>query len=66
MLTRSKMPKYEVDINFDDASLAWKSNKKRLTNGTYVYICDHIFKNGNRCIKQRSNNSILCERHTQK
>ena len=29
---------YEVDIDFDDASKAWRANKKSIGNGQYVYI----------------------------
>jgi hypothetical protein len=30
--------KYEVNIDFDEASAAWKANKKSLGNGCYKYI----------------------------
>lgn len=29
---------YEVNIDFDEASAAWKANKKSLGNGCYKYI----------------------------
>ena len=29
---------YEVNIDFDDASKAWRANKKSIGNGQYVYI----------------------------
>ena len=29
---------YEVDIDFDDASKAWRANKKSIGNGQYKYI----------------------------
>jgi hypothetical protein len=29
---------YEVDIDFDDASEAWRANKKSIGNGQYKYI----------------------------
>jgi hypothetical protein len=31
---------YEVNINFDESINAWNSNKKKLPNGMYVYICE--------------------------
>ena len=31
--------KYAVEIDFDDASIAWKENKKSTRNGCYKYIC---------------------------
>ena len=40
---------YDVDIDFDDAHDEWASNKKRGPNGTYVYICGRILKNGKKC-----------------
>jgi len=46
MQTRSQtrynsQSKYEVNIDFDDASVAWKANKKSIGNGVYKYICMH-------------------------
>ncbi len=32
----------EVNIDFDDAINAWRSNKKSLGNGHYKYICQVI------------------------
>jgi len=31
--------KYEINIDFDEASAAWKANKKSIGNGSYKYIC---------------------------
>ena len=43
-------PLYQkVDIDFDDSSRAWKSNKKSLGNGCYKYICIKITKTGKQC-----------------
>lgn len=33
-----RKPIYEVNIDFDDASRAWKANKKYLGDGTYRYL----------------------------
>lgn len=33
-----RKPSYEVNIDFDDASRAWKANKKYLGDGTYRYL----------------------------
>jgi len=43
MQTRSQtkyeaLTKYEVNIDFDGASKAWKANKKSIGNGQYKYI----------------------------
>ena len=44
-----KTPLYEVNIDFDEASEAWKSNKKYMGNGTYKYVCCGHYKNGKSC-----------------
>ena len=36
MATRSQ-PLYEVEIDFDEASRAWRANKRRLSDGNFVY-----------------------------
>ena len=50
--------KYEVNIDFDDASASWRQNKKSIGNGSYKYICTIFKKNqtmcGNSCYKQLS------------
>jgi hypothetical protein len=40
---------YEVNIDFDEASAAWRANKKPVGNGTFKYICCGITKMGNKC-----------------
>jgi len=30
---------YEVNIDFDGASEAWKANKSSIGNGSYKYVC---------------------------
>jgi len=47
---------YNVNIDFDDASAAWKLNKKSIGNGCYKYIC---IKCGNSCYNVLS----YCWRH---
>lgn len=54
MKTRSqtnalKTPLYEVKIDFDAASAAWKSNKKSIGNGSYKYVCCETTKKGSPC-----------------
>ena len=43
MKTRSqqtnKIQQFEVNIDFDDATKKWRSNKKSIGNGSYKYIC---------------------------
>jgi len=57
MITRSqsryeKKSLYKVDINFDEASDSWKSNKKSIGNGMYQYICCKLTKSGKICNKK--------------
>ena len=46
---RRRLPEYNVDIDFDEASTEWRRNKKQLTNGTFVYVCGITTKNGKPC-----------------
>jgi len=68
MNTRSKSTKktYEVNINFDEASEAWKSNKKYIGNGTYQYICHHKTVTGKDCKKKCLMDSNYCVVHKKK
>jgi hypothetical protein len=49
-------PLYEVHIDFDEASAAWKANKVSAGNGCYKYIekiCGVVMKNGNVCMREK-------------
>ena len=37
---------FEVNINFDEATKIWRSNKKSIGNGSFIYICGCLCKNG--------------------
>ena len=66
--TYKEMPKsiLEVNIDFDEAINAWRSNKKSIGNGHYKYICQVItpdknkicervcYKGTNKCWNHRS------------
>jgi hypothetical protein len=59
---------YEVDIDFDEASRAWRENKKIIKNGMFSYMktkknCCHIQDNGKKCKKKRIIDSEYCELH---
>ena len=54
----------EINIDFDDASNAWKQNKKYMGNGTYKYICPQMKKDGSKCGKSCYKNSDLCWHHS--
>jgi hypothetical protein len=68
MKTRSKTnceksALYEVNIDFDEASEAWKSNKKSIGNGSYRYVCAKLTKNNNMCISKCLPGEIYCKTH---
>jgi len=71
MLTRSQT-KYQhsalfkVEINFDEASEAWKANKKSTGNGCYKYICSKKTVLGNSCKRESLAGSEYCKIHQQK
>ena len=54
---------YEVNIDFDEASIAWRSNKKQMDNGMFKYICCGITKTGNKCARNPLQNSEYCKIH---
>lgn len=54
---------YTVDINFDEASEAWKTNKQSIGNGMYKYICCQKTKNGKNCNCKCLPGSNYCKRH---
>ena len=57
---------YEVNIDFDEASTAWRANKKYVNNGTFKYICCGLTKTGNKCNRKPLENSEYCKIHTNK
>jgi hypothetical protein len=62
MKTRSKTL-YQVDIDFDEASKAWMSNKKSIGNGHYKYICPKEKSNGTICGKSCYKENSHCWSH---
>lgn len=56
-------PFLKVDIDFDEASRLWKSNKKSLGNGCYKYICTKITKTGKQCKNDSLRNCEYCRFH---
>lgn len=68
MNTRSKTNqlrkmKYTVDIDFDDASSAWRANKKPIKNGCFKYLCCQKTLSGNPCKRERLIIDIYCKQH---
>jgi hypothetical protein len=62
----SNAPLYEVNIDFDEASKAWKANKKSIGNGSYKYMCCGITKTGNKCNRQSLDFVHYCKIHDSK
>lgn len=57
---------YEVNIDFDEAIEAWRSNKKSIGNGNYKYICSSLKKNGEKCGVKCTNGEMYCKIHYKK
>ena len=47
---------YSVDIDFDEASRAWRANKKKNKDGSFSYICGATCTNGKACTKVNCKN----------
>lgn len=62
MQTRSQSKSKYPTIDFEDAHKAWMLNKKKMGNGTYVYICGKPLKNGELCKNMDKNHG--CGIHT--
>jgi hypothetical protein len=54
---------FKVEINFDEASEAWKANKKSTGNGCYKYICSKKTKSGNCCKRESLAGCDYCKIH---
>jgi hypothetical protein len=54
---------FEVNIDFDDASATWKSNKKYIGNGSYKYVCAKKGINNKCCLLKCLPGEIYCKRH---
>jgi hypothetical protein len=63
MKTRSQNKELEVNIDFDEASLMWNANKRKMNNGCYTYVCGKQLKNGEFCKNKRNNSEENCKIH---
>ena len=68
MQTRSKTSYdrsvlYEVNIDFDEASEAWKKNKISIGNGSYRYLCTNLDKSGCSCRNKCLRGKDVCSKH---
>jgi hypothetical protein len=68
MFTRSQqnIEKYAVDIDFNEASAAWRENKKSMPNGMFKYICGCPTKSGKKCIRTPKTGHKFCVFHIKK
>ena len=55
---------YIVDIDFDEASEGWMTNKRKLANGMYRYICGVNKTNGKKCVRTPQANQSSCWYHS--
>ena len=63
ILYEEKAP-YKVEIDFDEASEAWKANKVSIGNGSYKYLCQQKgIKSHNYCIKKCLPGEDYCAVH---
>lgn len=56
MITRSQSERMnkEIIIDFDEASKAWRENKKSIGNGSFEYLWKHSYENiSKKCNKKR-------------
>ena len=54
---------YEVNIDFDGASSAWRANKHAIGNGSFKYICEAKTKQNENCKKRPMKGSCFCNIH---
>jgi hypothetical protein len=66
MSTPQPKPIYDVVIDFDEASLLWRANKKSIKNGCYKYICFQTTKSGNKCKRESLVGQEFCKIHQPK
>jgi len=65
MKTRSqtKSSILEVNIDFDEASKIWKSNKRSIGNGSYKYVCSKKGKHNKFCNLKCLPGEDYCKTH---
>ena len=52
---------FEVDIDFDEASRAWKANKSRQHFAHYSYQCQSATLAGNKCSRKADTSNIFAD-----
>lgn len=48
---------------FDDATAAWRENKRVCKNGYFRYICQYTFQRGHKCGRDVYKDNDLCRQH---
>lgn len=68
--SKSEPPQqYDVSIDFDEASRAWRANKRHVGNGMFVYVCEYVLpcgKKGYKCNKRCMVGTNVCYVHRNK
>jgi hypothetical protein len=64
-----EQPQLEVNIDFDEATRVWRSNKIPQGNETYKYKCEGITQKGHQCTKTANTANIFatgffCTQHS--
>ena len=54
---------YTVDIDFDDASKEWMKNKKKIGDGSYIYVCGVNTKQDKPCQNKPVKGKCNCSVH---
>lgn len=62
-LTLPPIQKYSVDIDFDEASRLWRSNKRLTGEGHFSYLCRATTKSGKSCNKCAVGGTDYCGMH---
>jgi len=61
---KNEKEELEVNIDFDEASKAWRENKRSSGNGCYKYVCSGIIaKTGMKCEKVVKTGCVYCSVH---
>lgn len=53
----------EVNINFEEASKAWRVNKRHIGGGFFVYTCNYIHRKNNKKCNRAVYTDTHCKRH---
>jgi len=54
---------FEVNIDFNDASLAWRANKRSMGGGCYTYKCPHVGNKNRKCRNVPIPSQEYCNKH---